>query len=111
MTTPGAEPGFTVPATHPCLPGHFPGDPLVPAVVLIDLAVEAARRAFALGPLAAVARAKFQAPVRPGDAVILRFARRAGGAVGITGLCDGAPAFTIDAEFAPEGSPLPGAGM
>ena len=34
---------FTIPHDHPALPGHFPGNPLVPAVVLIDHASEAAR--------------------------------------------------------------------
>lgn len=25
-----------IPAEHPCLPGHFPGKPVVPAVVILD---------------------------------------------------------------------------
>ena len=32
---------FTVPADHPCLAGHFPGHPIVPAVVLLDLVASA----------------------------------------------------------------------
>lgn len=27
---------ITIPADHPCLPGHFPGRPIVPAVVILD---------------------------------------------------------------------------
>ena len=96
-----AEASIAVPPVHPCLPGHFPGAPLVPAVVLIDLAAEAARQAFALGPLIAIARGKFQAPVRPGEAVTLRLTRRGEAKIGIAGLRDGAPAFAIEAEFAP----------
>lgn len=26
----------TIPANHPCLPGHFPSRPIVPAVVILD---------------------------------------------------------------------------
>lgn len=91
---------FTLPHDHPSLPGHFPGQPLVPAVVLIDHATAAARAAFALGPLAAILRAKFLSPVRPGEAVHLAFTQREGRVVAITGTCGAATAFTIEARFA-----------
>lgn len=37
---------FSIPADHPCLPGHFPGRPVVPGVVVLDrvfAAIEAAQ--------------------------------------------------------------------
>lgn len=30
-----------MPRTHPCLPGHFPGLPVVPAVLIMDLVLGA----------------------------------------------------------------------
>ena len=30
-----------IPANHPALPGHFPGHPVVPGVVLLDAVVQA----------------------------------------------------------------------
>ncbi|MEG3192727.1 hypothetical protein [Lysobacter sp. D1-1-M9] len=36
---------FSVPADHPSLPGHFPGNPLVPGVVLLDRVIEAVEAA------------------------------------------------------------------
>ncbi|MGQ0700032.1 MAG: hydroxymyristoyl-ACP dehydratase [Panacagrimonas sp.] len=30
-----------VPAGHPCLAGHFPGQPMVPAVLLLELVLDA----------------------------------------------------------------------
>lgn len=43
----GAEPRtheceFAIPAEHPALPGHFPGRPVVPGVVIVDSVVAAA---------------------------------------------------------------------
>lgn len=61
---------FTVPPDHPSLAGHFPGNPVMPAVVLLDLArvAIAGREPWTLQ---AIASARFLQPVRPGEEVSL----------------------------------------
>jgi 3-hydroxymyristoyl/3-hydroxydecanoyl-(acyl carrier protein) dehydratase len=66
-----------IPADHPCLPGHFPGRPLVPGVLLLEQ-VALALRAWRGERLARVAEAKFVAPLRPGEAAELRLDERGG---------------------------------
>lgn len=56
---------FTIPADHPCLPGHFPGQPIVPGVVVLDrvlAAIEAQHGA--LGALR-MPQVKFLQPLLP----------------------------------------------
>lgn len=53
-------------ADHPALPGHFPGHPIVPGVVILDrLVADLAARtgAHAIG----VKRMKFTRPLAPGE--------------------------------------------
>jgi 3-hydroxymyristoyl/3-hydroxydecanoyl-(acyl carrier protein) dehydratase len=74
------EGGFTVPAGHPCLPGHFPGDPIVPAVVLLELSCAVLRELRPeLGPLREIRMVKFTRPVRPGEPVRVSFTALAAG--------------------------------
>jgi 3-hydroxyacyl-[acyl-carrier-protein] dehydratase len=58
---------FAVAADHPCLAGHFPGNPLVPGVLILDRVVAAIEAQH--GPLPAVRlpQVKFVQPLRPGE--------------------------------------------
>jgi len=52
-----------IPADHPALPGHFPGKPVVPGVVLLDRVLAVAR---GLGPVSGLPQVKFLKVLRPG---------------------------------------------
>lgn len=58
---------FVVPHDHPCLPGHFPGRPVVPGVVILDRVLAAIERAH--GPCTALRlpQVKFVQPLLPGE--------------------------------------------
>lgn len=70
-----AECAKTFPAGEPFFAGHFPGDPLVPGVILTEALAQTAGlaagqpgRAFRLS---AIRGMKFLRPVRPGDPIVL----------------------------------------
>jgi 3-hydroxyacyl-[acyl-carrier-protein] dehydratase len=71
-------------ADHPAFDGHFPGQPILPGVVLLSLVMQAAleaaaRHAPAAGPHAGDRRVKFIAPVAPGCGVRMALAEQGRG--------------------------------
>ncbi|WP_431280927.1 hypothetical protein ACQW02_16075 [Humitalea sp. 24SJ18S-53] len=90
--TPPAPTRFMLPGSHPAIPGHFPGRPIVPGVLLLDAVLQAIAATQAEGtpvrppgPL----RAKFLAPVAPGMAVEIRLVPREDARIAFTCHCDG----------------------
>jgi 3-hydroxymyristoyl/3-hydroxydecanoyl-(acyl carrier protein) dehydratase len=73
---------WTVPADHPALPGHFPGRPIVPGVVLLDHAI---RCAATLAPGGdgrwQIGNAKFLSPVAPGETLIFALEIKPSGSI------------------------------
>ncbi|BBA34786.1 acyl-CoA synthetase/AMP-acid ligase [Methylocaldum marinum] len=67
------EAHFTVSPEHPALPGHFPGNPVVPGVVILDEIVRLWLEAHPDVRLAGIPAAKFLSVLRPGETCRLRF--------------------------------------
>ena len=57
------------PLEHPCYEGHFPGHPIVPGVLLLDLVVDALGQ----GSPRLLGSIKFHRVVRPGESFTLRY--------------------------------------
>ena len=62
---------------HPALPGHFPGAPLVPGVVLLDCVLSCAEQWLGRSlSLEALPQTKFIAPLLPGQTAQLHLQMR-----------------------------------
>jgi 3-hydroxymyristoyl/3-hydroxydecanoyl-(acyl carrier protein) dehydratase len=90
---------FTIGPDHPALPGHFPGRPVVPGVVLLDHVIAAARVGFGLGPALGLPRAKFTAPVLPGQEVRIALTLAGPGRVAFACAVDGRTVASGEARF------------
>ena len=52
---------------HPALAGHFPGNPIVPGVLILDEVLQAARQWRGCVKLIAIESAKFSSPIKAGE--------------------------------------------
>lgn len=75
MSGPALQLTRRIAADHPAFAGHFPGQPLLPGVLLLAEVMEALRASpplsARLGERPTVVNAKFLAPVGPGDELSL----------------------------------------
>ena len=76
---------FTIAPDHAALPGHFPGRPIVPGVVLLDHAISAIGAALNRSfDACRLSSAKFPSPAAPGEPLDLAFDIAAGGSIRFT---------------------------
>lgn len=61
---------FRIDASHPALPGHFPGQPIVPGVVLLDRLADTVQREWGMR-LGTLPQVKFLRPLRPDETAAL----------------------------------------
>ena len=79
-----SEPGIplSIAADHPAYAGHFPGQPILPGVVLLDAALHALATQQGLpGATGQIKSAKFLSPVQPGEALTLHTSETSGGSL------------------------------
>ncbi|HUW29342.1 MAG TPA: hypothetical protein VMV97_12110 [Sulfuriferula sp.] len=73
---------WTVPLDHPAFPGHFPGTPILPGVVLLDVALQAIATASGIAlDLCEISSVKFLSPARPGDELLIQHTVLASGTI------------------------------
>ena len=60
---------FSIAKGHPCLPGHFPGRPVVPGVVLLEEVFGLILAAHPDRAVIGLPQVRFLAPVLPGQVV------------------------------------------
>lgn len=95
-----------IPLDHPAAQGHFPGNPILPAAVLVSEVIDAIEHA--LGPAQLPLRiksAKFPAPTRPGSRVVIHFQRTETGTIRLS--CSVDAVIVLSGEASWEGEPKP----
>lgn len=78
---------FSIPGDHPSLPGHFPGRPIVPGVLLLDEVLS--RFSGAVSAALRLEAAKFTAPVLPDQEVAVSWSDGRNGRVAFVCRVDG----------------------
>ena len=73
-----------LPSPHPSLEGHFPGEPILPGVVLLDEALHAIEAASGAAGRWRIGSVKFLATVSQCPTLLLEYERAASGAFRFT---------------------------
>jgi 3-hydroxymyristoyl/3-hydroxydecanoyl-(acyl carrier protein) dehydratase len=68
-----SDPDLVIAPDHPALPGHFPGNPLVPGVLILGHVLAALERRTGPVRLSGIPQAKFLAPLAPGEPCTITF--------------------------------------
>jgi len=64
---------WTVPLDHPAFAGHFPGTPILPGVVLLDMALQIIAKASGISlDICEISSVKFLSPASPGDELVIQ---------------------------------------
>lgn len=65
---------FSINADHPALPGHFPGKPIVPGVVMLDHIIAAVAAEFPAYQVNGIRKLKFLQPLLPDQTCAVQLA-------------------------------------
>ena len=80
---------WTVPLDHPAFVGHLPGTPILPGVVLLDLALQIIADSSGIAlDLCEISSVKFLSPARPGDELLIQHSVTASGMIRFDILAD-----------------------
>jgi len=85
---------FVIDEAHPSLAGHFPGDPIVAAAILLDNVICHVERVFGK-KVSTIPAAKFLTPVRPQQRVVVSIRSVAPDQVSLIGSVSGANVFSV----------------
>ena len=73
---------WTVPLNHPAFAGHFPSTPILPGVVLLDMALQIIARTSGIAlDLCEISSVKFLSPASPGDKLVIQHSISASGTI------------------------------
>jgi len=74
-----------VDADHACLVGHFPGNPVVPGVVVLAQIAAAVAQSTPPVRVIGIPRAKFLLPLQPGQDLVVALTDQPAGTIGFEG--------------------------